>query len=231
MFWSVCSELFLVKNMSGRCFPWSLSQNWSLTDRPVGGSLKETDSECRKDRRESRLSSKRSSEDRPTSREEQQGLLGAGVTEYPSVQSCTSTPGCSPPAEDTEKTCDGEGSVFVHLNTVLVFCFCASRWVSTANPKRQKSLHKEHPNALHNESHLARCTWMGFGQSETVREIKSRGTLCSNAVCLWDIALLSVHKSPFYLIKLSVDLINNFSPTEDTDPSTITNTARVTKSP
>lgn len=71
-----------------------------------GESLKETDSECRKERRESRISSKRSSEDRPTSREEQQGLLGAGVTEYPSVQSCTSTPGCSPPAEDTEKTRD-----------------------------------------------------------------------------------------------------------------------------
>ncbi|XP_016120581.1 potassium voltage-gated channel subfamily H member 7-like, partial [Sinocyclocheilus grahami] len=69
-----------------------------------GGSLKETDSECRKERRESRLSSKGSSEDRHTSREEQQRLLGAGMIEYPSVQSYTSTPGCSPPAEDTEKT-------------------------------------------------------------------------------------------------------------------------------
>ncbi|XP_042620259.1 potassium voltage-gated channel subfamily H member 7-like isoform X1 [Cyprinus carpio] len=69
-----------------------------------GGSLKETDSECRKERRESRLSSKRSSEDCHTSREEQQRLLGAGMIEYPSVQSYTSTPGCSPPAEDTENT-------------------------------------------------------------------------------------------------------------------------------
>uniref|UniRef100_A0A8C1XAS7 Potassium voltage-gated channel subfamily H member 7 n=1 Tax=Cyprinus carpio TaxID=7962 RepID=A0A8C1XAS7_CYPCA len=71
-----------------------------------GGSLKETDSECRKERRESRLSSKRSSEDRHTSREEQQRLLGAGIIEYPSVQSYTFTPGCSPPAEDTGKTYD-----------------------------------------------------------------------------------------------------------------------------
>uniref|UniRef100_A0A672S934 Potassium voltage-gated channel subfamily H member 7-like n=1 Tax=Sinocyclocheilus grahami TaxID=75366 RepID=A0A672S934_SINGR len=70
------------------------------------GSLKETDRECRKERRESRLSSKRSSEDRHTSREEQQRLLGAGIIEFPSVQSCTSTLGCSPPAEDTEKTYD-----------------------------------------------------------------------------------------------------------------------------
>ncbi|XP_073701243.1 voltage-gated inwardly rectifying potassium channel KCNH7 [Garra rufa] len=69
-----------------------------------GGSLKETDSECRKERRESRLSSKRSSEDRHTSREEQQRLLGAGLIEYPSLQSDTSTPACSPPTEDTEKT-------------------------------------------------------------------------------------------------------------------------------
>ncbi|XP_043104676.1 potassium voltage-gated channel subfamily H member 7-like [Puntigrus tetrazona] len=71
-----------------------------------GGSVKETDSECRKERRESRLSSKRSSEDRHTSREEQQRLLGAGITECPSVQSYTSTPSCSPPAEHTEKTYD-----------------------------------------------------------------------------------------------------------------------------
>ncbi|XP_050975687.1 potassium voltage-gated channel subfamily H member 7-like [Labeo rohita] len=69
-----------------------------------GGSLKETDSECRKERRESRLSSKRSSEDRHTSREEQQRLLGAGIIEYPSLQSYTSTPACSPPAVDTIKT-------------------------------------------------------------------------------------------------------------------------------
>ncbi|KAL0184968.1 hypothetical protein M9458_020664, partial [Cirrhinus mrigala] len=61
------------------------------------GSLKETDSECRKERRES-------SEDRHTSREEQQRLLGAGIIEYPSLLSYASTPGCSPPAEDTIKT-------------------------------------------------------------------------------------------------------------------------------
>ncbi|XP_048050637.1 potassium voltage-gated channel subfamily H member 7-like [Megalobrama amblycephala] len=68
-----------------------------------GGSLKEADSECRTERRESRLSSKRSSEDRHTSREEQQRLLGAAIIEYPSVQSYPSTPGCSPPTEDAEK--------------------------------------------------------------------------------------------------------------------------------
>ncbi|XP_051565540.1 potassium voltage-gated channel subfamily H member 7-like isoform X2 [Myxocyprinus asiaticus] len=70
-----------------------------------GGSFKETDSESQKERRESRLSSKRSSEDRRTSREEQQRLLGAGIMEYPSVQSYTSTatPACSPPAEYMER--------------------------------------------------------------------------------------------------------------------------------
>ncbi|KAG1945038.1 potassium voltage-gated channel subfamily H [Pimephales promelas] len=69
-----------------------------------GGSLKEPDSsECRTERRESRLSSKRSSEDRRTSRDEQQRLLGATIIEYPSVQSYTSMPGFSPPVEDAEK--------------------------------------------------------------------------------------------------------------------------------
>lgn len=92
-------------------------------DRPVGGSLKEADSECRTERRESRLSSKRSSEDRHTSRDEQQRLLGAAIVEYPSVQSYTSTPGFSPPAEYADKkTYDGEDSVVVHLNTM---CHCS----------------------------------------------------------------------------------------------------------
>lgn len=94
--------------------PELISSMSCTSDRPVGGSLKETDSECRKERRESRLSSKRSSEDRHTSREEQQRLLGAGIIEYPSLQSYTSTPACSPPAVDTIKTTyDGEISVFV----------------------------------------------------------------------------------------------------------------------
>ncbi|XP_065108416.1 voltage-gated inwardly rectifying potassium channel KCNH7-like [Paramisgurnus dabryanus] len=67
-----------------------------------GGSLKETDSEFGKERRESRISSKRSSEDRRTSREEQQTLLGAGIMENPSVKSCTSTPACVSPDEHME---------------------------------------------------------------------------------------------------------------------------------
>ncbi|XP_052005086.1 potassium voltage-gated channel subfamily H member 7-like [Xyrauchen texanus] len=46
-----------------------------------GGSLKETDSESWKERRESRLSSKRSSKGQCTTREEQQRLLGAGTIE------------------------------------------------------------------------------------------------------------------------------------------------------
>lgn len=43
--------------------------------------------------------------------------------EYPSVQSYTSTPGFSPPAEDAEKkTYDGEDLVVVHLNTMCHCC-------------------------------------------------------------------------------------------------------------
>ncbi|KAI7808785.1 putative potassium voltage-gated channel subfamily H member 7 [Triplophysa rosa] len=76
-----------------------------------GESLKETDSEFRKERRESRLSSKRSSEDRHTSREEHQSLLGAGIMEDPSVHSCTSTPGFVSPDEHMERRLCGNGEI------------------------------------------------------------------------------------------------------------------------
>ncbi|XP_056610267.1 potassium voltage-gated channel subfamily H member 7-like isoform X2 [Triplophysa dalaica] len=75
-----------------------------------GESLKETDSEFRKECRESRLSSKRSSEDRNISREEHQSLLGAGIMEDLSVDSCTSTPGFVSPDEHMERGLCGNGT-------------------------------------------------------------------------------------------------------------------------
>ncbi|KAB5577194.1 hypothetical protein PHYPO_G00207140 [Pangasianodon hypophthalmus] len=61
-----------------------------------GGSIKDMENETKKERRESRLSSKRGSDDCRASREEQQRNQAAGIMEYPCVDSYTPTSDCSP---------------------------------------------------------------------------------------------------------------------------------------
>uniref|UniRef100_A0A3B1J8R7 Potassium voltage-gated channel subfamily H member 7 n=2 Tax=Astyanax mexicanus TaxID=7994 RepID=A0A3B1J8R7_ASTMX len=62
-----------------------------------GGSIKDSKGESRKERRESRLSSKRGSDDRRASREEQQRSLA-----YPCIEGYTPTPDCSPSVGELE---------------------------------------------------------------------------------------------------------------------------------
>lgn len=54
------------------------------------------ENENKKERRESRLSSKRGSDDCRASREEQQRNQATGIMEYPCVDSYTPTSDCSP---------------------------------------------------------------------------------------------------------------------------------------
>ncbi|XP_027019887.1 potassium voltage-gated channel subfamily H member 7 isoform X1 [Tachysurus fulvidraco] len=65
-------------------------------EQTQGGSIKDIENENKKERRESRLSSKRGSDDYMASREEQQRNPAAEIMEYPCIDSYTPTSDCSP---------------------------------------------------------------------------------------------------------------------------------------
>ncbi|KAI5107257.1 potassium voltage-gated channel subfamily H member 7 isoform X4, partial [Silurus meridionalis] len=68
-----------------------------------GGSIKDMENETKKECRESRLSSKRGSDDCRTFKEEQQRNQAAGIMEYPCVDGYTLTSDCSPFSDKLEK--------------------------------------------------------------------------------------------------------------------------------
>lgn len=74
------------------------SQGVPLTgvDDPTGGSIEDMENENKKERRESRLSSKTGSNDCRASKEEQKRNQAAGIMDYPCVDSYTSPFDCSP---------------------------------------------------------------------------------------------------------------------------------------
>ncbi|KAK2849943.1 hypothetical protein Q7C36_008726 [Tachysurus vachellii] len=65
-------------------------------EQTQGGSIKDIENENKKERRESRLSSKRGSDEYRASREEQQRNPAAEIMEYPCIDSYTPTSDCSP---------------------------------------------------------------------------------------------------------------------------------------